>query len=109
LQQRAQPLGHGLLAQRQIHGLARISGEISFRPTNTSFRPDGGYYLGDGYGSNWIFQYDKNDQFVRAIGGGGKTDGKFVHPHDACFDKNGDIFVVEWVSTGRVSKLVKVG
>jgi len=31
--------------------------------------------------------------------------GKFIHPHDACFDKNGNIFVTEWVATGRVSFL----
>ena len=31
--------------------------------------------------------------------------GKFVHPHDACFDKDGNIFVVEWVQTGRVTFL----
>ncbi len=36
------------------------------------------------------------------------TDGKFVHPHDACFDKDGNIFVAEWVGTGRVSKLRRV-
>ncbi len=35
-------------------------------------------------------------------------DGKFVHPHDACFGANGDIFVAEWVKTGRVSKLKKL-
>lgn len=34
--------------------------------------------------------------------------GKFIHPHDACFDKDGNIFVVEWVSTGRVTFLKKV-
>lgn len=34
--------------------------------------------------------------------------GKFVHPHDACFDHEGNIFVVEWVSTGRVTFLKKV-
>mgnify|MGYP006272992305 CR=1 FL=1 len=34
--------------------------------------------------------------------------GKFLHPHDACFDKAGNIFVVEWVLTGRVSLLKKV-
>jgi hypothetical protein len=34
--------------------------------------------------------------------------GRFVHPHDACFDKDGNIFVVEWVPTGRVTKLRKV-
>ncbi|MEM6692511.1 MAG: hypothetical protein AAF664_23975 [Planctomycetota bacterium] len=32
--------------------------------------------------------------------------GKFVHPHDACFDNEGAIYVAEWVSTGRVSKLI---
>ncbi len=31
--------------------------------------------------------------------------GRFVHPHDACFDHDGNIFVAEWVATGRVSKL----
>ena len=31
--------------------------------------------------------------------------GKFVHPHDACFDKDGNLFVVEWVATGRVTLL----
>jgi len=36
-------------------------------------------------------------------------DGKFVHPHDACFDADGNIFVAEWVATGRVSKLRRLG
>jgi len=35
-------------------------------------------------------------------------DGKFVHPHDACFGHDGSIFVAEWVATGRISKLRKV-
>ena len=34
--------------------------------------------------------------------------GKFVCPHAACFDHNGNIFVVEWVEVGRVTKLRKV-
>ena len=34
--------------------------------------------------------------------------GKFVHPHDACFDDKGNIIVAEWVATGRVSRLKKV-
>jgi hypothetical protein len=31
--------------------------------------------------------------------------GRFVHPHDAVFDHAGNIFVAEWVITGRVTKL----
>jgi len=36
------------------------------------------------------------------------VDGKFIHPHDACFAPNGDIYVAEWLATGRISKLKKV-
>lgn len=186
-----------------------------YSPTNLAFAPDGGFYVGDGYGSNYIHQYDKDAKWVRTWGGTGtepgkmKTPhgiwldnrpgrdvsivvadranarlqyfslegkhlgfvqdllfpahfdirgevlmipdlharitlldkdnkvithlgddeewrkevlkgfavrrepkrwkpGKFVHPHDACFDKDGNIYVVEWVDTGRVSFLKKV-
>jgi hypothetical protein len=181
-------------------------------PTNVAFAPDGGFYVGDGYGSHYIHQFDKDARWVRTWGGEGvepgkmKTPhglwldnrpgreqslvvadranarlqyftldgkhlsfvnevsfpahfdirgdvllvpdlharvtlfdkdnkvlthlgydpdwtkqvldgfkirtqpdrwpaGKFIHPHDACFDKNGNIFVTEWVATGRVSFL----
>jgi hypothetical protein len=187
-----------------------------YSPTNVAFAPDGGFYVGDGYGSHYIHQYDKNARWVRTWGGFGdqpgkmKTPhglwlddrkgrepslvvadranarlqyftldgrhigfvqgllfpahfdirddvllvpdlharvslfdkdnkpvvhlgddpdwrkkvldgfkmrgkpeewqaGKFVHPHDACFDRDGNIFVVEWVATGRVTKLRRVG
>lgn len=186
-----------------------------FSPTNVAFAPDGGFYVGDGYGSHLIHQYDKDAKWVRTWGGFGdkpgqmKTPhgnwvddrpgrepslvvadranarlqyftldgkhlsfvtgllfpanietrgdvmlvpdlharvslfgkdnkviahlgddeqwrkkaldnfrmrqtpekcepGKFIHPHDACFDRAGNIFVVEWVATGRVSLLKKV-
>jgi hypothetical protein len=36
------------------------------------------------------------------------TPGKFVCPHGACFDHNGNVFVVEWVEVGRVTKLRRV-
>lgn len=34
--------------------------------------------------------------------------GKFISPHDACWDHAGNIYVVEWVSDGRITKLKKV-
>jgi hypothetical protein len=34
--------------------------------------------------------------------------GQFVNPHGAVFDHHGNIFVVEWVEIGRVTKLRKV-
>jgi hypothetical protein len=189
--------------------------ENGYRPTNIAFAPDGGFYVADGYGSNYIHQYDKDANWVRSWGGTGKEPGKmvtphgiwldnrpgrepalivadranarlqyfsldgkfisilegvlypahfdirgdvlmvpdlharvslfdkenkpivhlgddeawrkevldgfkvradpsrwkpgkFIHPHDACFDADGNIFVVEWVDAGRVTKLRKV-
>ena len=187
-----------------------------FSPTNIAFAPDGGFYVADGYGWNFIHQYDKDANWIRSWGGTGsrigtfktphsiwlddrpgreaslvvadranarlqyfsldgihlgfvdtvsfpadfdtqgevlmvpdlharitlydnsnkvithlgyadewtkkaladgfkmrKTpsmweNGRFVHPHDACFDKDGNIYVAEWVATGRVSFLKKV-
>jgi len=34
--------------------------------------------------------------------------GRFICPHSACFDAEGDIFVVEWVEEGRVTKLKRI-
>jgi len=34
--------------------------------------------------------------------------GQFICPHGACFDRDGNIFVVEWVEVGRVTKLRKI-
>ena len=34
--------------------------------------------------------------------------GKFIHPHDACFDRDGNIFLAEWVAGGRITKLQRV-
>lgn len=34
--------------------------------------------------------------------------GGFVAPHDAAFDRDGNLFVVEWVPTGRITKLRKI-
>jgi hypothetical protein len=34
--------------------------------------------------------------------------GQFICPHGACFDHEGNVFVVEWVEVGRVTKLRKV-
>jgi hypothetical protein len=34
--------------------------------------------------------------------------GRFVHPHDACFDHEGNILVAEWVDPGRVTMLKRL-
>lgn len=57
----------------------------------------------------WREQVLKDKMKLRsAPAGEGWVPGKFLHPHDACFDPAGNIYVAEWVHTGRISKLRKV-
>jgi hypothetical protein len=57
----------------------------------------------------WRVQVTKDGNKLRGQpNGDGWVSGRFLHPHDACFDKDGNIFVAEWVNTGRVTKLKKV-
>jgi hypothetical protein len=57
-------------------------------------------HLGDDSATKW--------QDTRKLSRDQFTPGKFVCPHSACFDHEGNIFVVEWVEVGRVTKLKKV-
>src|SRR5688572_24097381 len=57
-----------------------------YRPTNVAFAPDGGFYVGDGYGSHYIHQYDKNAKWVRTWGGEGTEPGKMRTPHGIWLD-----------------------
>ncbi len=64
--------------------------------------------------------FDKENKLITHLGDGGHYNGirdkdrsafkpgKFVAPHGAIFDHTGNIFVVEWVEVGRVTKLKRV-
>ena len=65
--------------------------------------------------------FDQHNQLVAHLGEGAEgwrqfrtksrdnfTPGKFVSPHGGIFDRKGDIYIVEWVEVGRVTKLRKV-
>ena len=54
-------------------------------------------------------EYSNQDwSTVRNQAPGTFVPGRFVCPHGACFDHAGNIFVVEWVESGRVTKLRRV-
>ena len=57
-------------------------------------------HLGDDSASKW--------RETRRMSRDHFTAGKFIAPHGACFDHKGNIFVVEWVEVGRVTKLRRV-
>ena len=58
-------------------------------------------HLGDSNAPNWNnpMRNRPREEFIA---------GQFICPHGACFDRAGNIFVVEWVEVGRVTKLRKV-
>lgn len=59
-------------------------------------------HLGDGFTSMKqirALRLQTRDNFVA---------GKFVCPHDAAFDSKGNIYIAEWVTVGRITKLHKV-
>lgn len=58
-----------------------------FSPTNVCFAPDGGFYVGDGYGSHYIHQYDRHAGWVRTWGGAGVEPGKMKTPHGLWLDE----------------------
>lgn len=58
-----------------------------FRATNISFLPDGGYLLGDGYGSGYLHRYNREDKYVGSFGGTGTDAGKFKTPHGQWLDQ----------------------
>ena len=60
-----------------------------------------------GYEENWTQRVLANRFEMRRMPDKWEA-GRFIHPHDACFDQDGNVFVVEWVPTGRVSMLRKV-
>ena len=40
-----------------------------FQPCDIAVAPTGDVYVSDGYGSNWVLQYDHNGKYIRRFGG----------------------------------------
>ena len=57
-----------------------------YKPTNTAFLPDGGFVVGDGYGSNFLMTYDAEGKLAKVSGGTGKEHGQFRTPHGLWVD-----------------------
>ncbi|MFN7997713.1 MAG: hypothetical protein U0Q18_29105 [Bryobacteraceae bacterium] len=60
-----------------------------YSPTNLAIAPNGDLYIGDGYGSSYINQYDKNGKYIRTFGGKGKEPGQLDCPHGITVDLRG--------------------
>jgi hypothetical protein len=62
---------------------------IKWSPTNLAMAPNGDFYVGDGYGSSYILQYNKDGKYIRTFGGLGSEDGQLNCPHGLIVDTRG--------------------
>ncbi len=58
-----------------------------YRPTESAVAPNGEiFYVSDGYGSQWILQFDNKGEFIRKFGGKGDADSQFSTAHGVTID-----------------------
>ncbi len=62
---------------------------IKYSPTNLAIAPNGDIYVGDGYGSSYINQYNSKGEYIRTFGGKGKDPGQLDCPHGITVDLRG--------------------
>ena len=102
----------------QGNPIAQFGRENLRHPCHFDLLPNGDLLIPDLHGRVTIF--DKDNQLVAHLGdnpGIEKEKGypnlpqdtwkadKFISPHSACWDRRGDLYVVEWIRIGRITKL----
>ena len=60
-----------------------------YNPTNLAIAPNGDIYVGDGYGSYFVNQYDRSGKYIRTFGGRGSAAGQLNEPHGIWIDTRG--------------------
>ena len=68
------------------HTIGVYEKDQSFSPTETAVGPNGDIYVADGYGSQFILQYDSKGNYIRHFGGKGDSDAEFDTCHGVCID-----------------------
>lgn len=63
--------------------------DAAYRPTETAVSSNGDIYVADGYGSQFILQFNAKGEFIRKFGGAGNGDSEFSTAHGVCIDYRG--------------------
>jgi peptidylamidoglycolate lyase len=64
-------------------------------PTDIAIRPDGSFYVSDGYVNSRVAIFDKNGKWVREWGKKGSGPGEFSNPHGLTFVQGTDVLVAD--------------
>ncbi len=62
------------------------SEKMPYKPTETAVAPNGDIYVSDGYGSDWILQFNEDGEFIRKFGGKGNLDEQLNNAHGVTID-----------------------
>jgi hypothetical protein len=65
-----------------------------YNPTNVAIAPNGDVYVGDGYGSYYVNQYNSRAEYIRTFGGKGADAGLLAEPHGLWVDARGTVPVL---------------
>jgi hypothetical protein len=66
-------------------------------PTETAIAANGDIFVADGYGKDFVIQYDSKGKYIRHFGGRGNTDAHLLNAHGVCIDhrdKNNPTLIV---------------
>ena len=80
----------GYPAESDAYKPTQAGAVLPYRPTNIAIAPNGDIYVGDGYGSSFINQYNAKAEFIRSFGGSGKGEDQLDCPHGLWVDTRGD-------------------
>lgn len=84
--------------QLAVYGPPTESGHYDdpgrYRPTAVAVRPDGAFYVADGYGLSLIHAYDAEGKYLKTFGARGQEPGQFVTPHGLHWDATDEVLVV---------------
>ena len=79
--------GRVLMTLDTPHKLGIYQADDPYKPTETAIAPNGDIYVADGYGSQYIIQYDAEGNYIRHFGGQGDEDQQFQTAHGVQIDK----------------------
>ena len=64
-------------------------------PTDVAVRPDGSFYVSDGYGNARVARFDDSGRFTGEFGARGVGPGQFDLPHGIAVDADGRVYVAD--------------
>jgi hypothetical protein len=99
--------GKIVLALNQPGEIGAYESHAVYRPTETTIGPNGDIYVADGYGSQFIVQYDNKGEFIRKFGGDSfLSENKFKQVHGVTLD-NRDVNNPTLICSARIKNTFK--